>query len=258
MSADLGKLVGDGVSLYQNCRSDPIGGSDPSGLWVSDAAGLAGDVVVLGIRGVRGGLESMVSEYASNMESDLDWAMDWTAGDDLYSRTSNEWVAESFNEGMTAGFEDGFDELKDKYDPFGLMPGQSGDGPAMALSLKMSGGGMMPGFIKGIMGGAVKITNYAKRNSLVTKMVEGWGQVTIRYNRRGFPEFGKYVKDRVFVRHSGNRGRDIDAANAKRLWKETPAGYTWHHHQNMREMLLVPYPIHKAFGHTGGHARMLK
>jgi hypothetical protein len=128
----------------------------------------------------------------------------------------------------------------------------------MAFSLKMSGGGTLPGFIKGIMGGSVKIINYSKRNSLVTKMVEGIGQVTIRYNRRGFPDFGKYVEKRAFIRASGDRRQDFARANEIRGFRKTPEGYTWHHHQNMREMQLIPTKIHDAFRHTGGHARMHK
>ncbi len=48
---------------------------------------------MIGMRGVRGGLENMTAEYAANMEDDLDWAMDWSRPDNDYSRLSNTWVA---------------------------------------------------------------------------------------------------------------------------------------------------------------------
>ena len=32
----------------------------------------------------------------------------------------------------------------------------------------------------------------------------------------------------------------------------TPAGYTWHHDESMRRLLLIPQDLHRAVRHTGG------
>jgi hypothetical protein len=130
MSADLGKLVGDGVSLYQYCRSDPIGRRDPTGLF--GPTDILSNAIMFGVRGVRGGLESMLDQYAANMEDDFDWAMDWSQPDDAYSRLNSDWVAASFEDGMMGGFEDAALAMLDDM-TFGLWPdgGQNGQ-PAMA------------------------------------------------------------------------------------------------------------------------------
>jgi hypothetical protein len=129
LSADLSEIVNDGVGLYQYCRSNPLGGSDPSGLWLNMLTQLGADAVVAGLRGVRGGLESMTFQYAQNLEDDIDWAMDWSQPDDWNSRMSSKWVYESFEEGMSGGFRDGINEAISNM-TFGLWP--TDDGPAMA------------------------------------------------------------------------------------------------------------------------------
>ena len=55
-------------------------------------------------------------------------------------------------------------------------------------------------------------------------------------------------------RFSGNRTADAAAANAKAGLTETPKGMSWHHHEDLHTMQLVPQSIHSAIGHTGGHA----
>jgi len=45
---------------------------------------------------------------------------------------------------------------------------------------------------------------------------------------------------------------DIAAANRAAGHSRTPAGYTWHHHQQSGRMQLVERNIHAQTGHTGG------
>lgn len=51
---------------------------------------------------------------------------------------------------------------------------------------------------------------------------------------------------------TGNPKTDFDAANQAAGLTETPAGYTWHHHQDIGRMQLVPSDLHAKTGHTGG------
>jgi hypothetical protein len=87
----------------------------------------------------------------------------------------------------------------------------------------------------------------------------GW---QVRYNRRGFPDFRPYRytgtggKHTVRIQLTGSRGQDFKAANKKAGFGDsadaTPAGYTWHHHEDMGKMILVQSPVHRGFAHNGG------
>ncbi|MBL0870875.1 MAG: hypothetical protein IBJ18_09900 [Phycisphaerales bacterium] len=131
-------MYGDGHNLYQYLGSNPWHRFDELGLsW----AEIAGDAVVAGIRGIRGGLAEMTSQYGANMEADVDWAMDWSQSDNIHSRRSSDWVSESFDLGMTRGFSEAFDDLT--YGLFGLSDVAEGEsGPTMA-------GGRLPLIRKG-------------------------------------------------------------------------------------------------------------
>jgi hypothetical protein len=45
---------------------------------------------------------------------------------------------------------------------------------------------------------------------------------------------------------------DQAAANLKAGFKETPAGYTWHHNEDLGLMQLVKEDVHSEFWHSGG------
>jgi len=124
-------LYGDGASLYGYLGGSPQGRRDELGLRFG--ADLLGEAVLFGVRGLRGGLEGMLSQYSANMENDLDWAMDWSQGDDWHSRRNNDWVQETFNQGMMQGFREAFDDLS-----YGVFDASGGDdhGPAMASQWK--------------------------------------------------------------------------------------------------------------------------
>lgn len=42
------------------------------------------------------------------------------------------------------------------------------------------------------------------------------------------------------------------------VYSSTPAGYTWHHVEDGRTMLLVPSDLHSAVRHTGGASLIRK
>jgi hypothetical protein len=45
---------------------------------------------------------------------------------------------------------------------------------------------------------------------------------------------------------------DFTRANKAAGFRKTPPGYTWHHVEDGKTMLLVPTDIHESFPHTGG------
>jgi hypothetical protein len=76
----------------------------------------------------------------------------------------------------------------------------------------------------------------------------------VPFDADGYPNFSAVATRSVEITQSGNRAADFAAANSSAGLAETPKGFTWHHHQNGTTMQLVPTPIHRATGHTGGVA----
>ncbi|MYL45248.1 hypothetical protein GLV94_06295 [Virgibacillus halodenitrificans] len=90
---------------------------------------------------------------------------------------------------------------------------------------------------------------------------------SVRYPN-GYPDFTEYAHPTVkpveieFARPT-NRPLDYKSANIKAglnrdtdppvaLLNEAPEGYTWHHHQDGKTMILVDKKIHREFTHAGG------
>lgn len=83
--------------------------------------------------------------------------------------------------------------------------------------------------------------------------------VSVTYNKDGYPDFSPYAKETVTINPmKGDHYYDFKAANEQigLSGAKAPSGYTWHHHQDGRTMLLVPNGIHNApmggFSHAGG------
>jgi len=79
----------------------------------------------------------------------------------------------------------------------------------------------------------------------------------VTFKRSGYPDFSPYSRLRVTDTRgalTGIIGRDSAFANAASGLKKTPAGFTWHHVEDGRTLLLVPSDLHKAVRHTGGAA----
>lgn len=88
----------------------------------------------------------------------------------------------------------------------------------------------------------------------------------------GYPDFTPYthpnVKSVKIDLHSPkNNPKDFENANiAAKLTKDTdppiidirkpPEGYTWHHHQDGKTMMLVDEDIHREFRHIGGQSKV--
>ncbi|WP_082363531.1 HNH endonuclease [Chondromyces crocatus] len=77
----------------------------------------------------------------------------------------------------------------------------------------------------------------------------------VPFDRNGYPDFSAFrhptIGD-VRIELSGSRSTDFARANTAAGVTETPAGYTWHHHQDRGLMQLVETNVHKYTGHSGG------
>jgi hypothetical protein len=87
---DIELRYADGPNLYQYLQSSPWLASDPMGLSLYD----------LVQQGAKGAIVGMVSQYASNQEYDVDWALDWALPDDWHSRADNSWIEMSMFMGV--------------------------------------------------------------------------------------------------------------------------------------------------------------
>jgi len=86
-----------------------------------------------------------------------------------------------------------------------------------------------------------------KRPELHEKYPEG-----VKFDADGYPDFSPYAKEAVEIDMEGNYTTDYDKAEEAAGLDRTTKGYTWHHHQDGKTMLLVPTDLHRNVGHTGG------
>ena len=109
-------------------------------------------------------------------------------------------------------------------------------------------------------------SDYVRRNA-AKKAGETHERSGVIFDEEGFPDFSDYLYEGVDkfgnpIKSDVNIGRlldkspqkHFDLANKKAGLKETPDGYTWHHHQDSGRMQLVRTSKHRATGHTGGAA----
>ena len=81
----------------------------------------------------------------------------------------------------------------------------------------------------------------------------------VKFTNDGFPDFSSYSKAKVKINGlKGNTSSDFTAANKAIGLKSTPSGYTWHHVEDGRTLMLVPTDLHQAVRHTGGAALIRK
>lgn len=74
----------------------------------------------------------------------------------------------------------------------------------------------------------------------------------VQFDAEGYPDFSSYATEIVEIDMKGNHTTDYQQANEAAGLDRTPEGFTWHHHQDGKTMLLVPSDIHSAVRHTGG------
>lgn len=84
----------------------------------------------------------------------------------------------------------------------------------------------------------------------------------LHFTSDGFPDFLPHAKRlpngkmSVQIKLTGDFAQDVKLANAAAGFKGAKRpGYTWHHHQDGKTMILVPTDLHNKVAHTGGQAR---
>jgi hypothetical protein len=92
------------------------------------------------------------------------------------------------------------------------------------------------------------------------RLPTAYRQQGVRFSEAGYPDFSPYAQTlpngqkSVQITYTGSRTGDFAAANTKAGYEKIPRGFTWHHHEDMKTMLLVPEDLHDAVKHTGGVA----
>ncbi|GAB3428613.1 HNH endonuclease signature motif containing protein [Flindersiella endophytica] len=82
----------------------------------------------------------------------------------------------------------------------------------------------------------------------------------VQFSYEAFPEFARYATAIVQLDEGFGPTRKADERRARRAWHDQTgevldeAGYTWHHHEDGRTLLLVPTDVHDATRHHGGWA----
>ena len=74
----------------------------------------------------------------------------------------------------------------------------------------------------------------------------------IPFDKSGYPDFSGVARADVTIGLTGSNAGDFRAANIAAGLKRTPENFTWHHHQDVGRMQLVPTDVHSKTGHTGG------
>ncbi len=116
-------------------------------------------------------------------------------------------------------------------------------------------------FSKGTRYDGVRIINkkfagqtYNLSGDLAKKYSKG-----VKFTKDGFPDFSPYSKAIVKIDGlKGNTSSDFTTANKALGIKTTPSGYTWHHVEDGRTLMLVPTELHQVVRHTGGAALLKK
>ncbi|MFN0132743.1 MAG: hypothetical protein ACKVW3_09480 [Phycisphaerales bacterium] len=139
---NLDELYADGLNLYGYARANPISGRDPLGLYdeedveedFSDTLAmmspLPGPSDILSSM-----LRAMTGDYAANLESDVDWALDWTRDDDDHSSGDNSWVALSLARGAYEAFDISLPFTDQTVNPLDLFAGKKRNGGPGSISL---------------------------------------------------------------------------------------------------------------------------
>ena len=95
---------------------------------------------------------------------------------------------------------------------------------------------------------------------------------SVYFKPNGYPDFTPYAKSVprrfclgavcvpykqkkfVIAGLNGNYPHDFHLANKAAGYDKTPSGFTWHHHEDGKTMILVPTDLHREVRHSGGAA----
>lgn len=78
----------------------------------------------------------------------------------------------------------------------------------------------------------------------------------VHFDLEGYPDFSPYSIAEVKPDGLTGEASDFTKANEAAGLPEKPEGYTWHHHQDGKTLLLIPTDLHGAVRHTGGASKL--
>jgi len=109
--------------------------------------------------------------------------------------------------------------------------------------------------------GVIKEVKNKDGSMTYTKKIGG-KEVSVTYSKEGYPDFSPYAHpdhpNPVKINMTGNNASDFAQANKAigLSGSKPPKGYTWHHMEDGKSMLLVRRDVHDCtlggFAHTGG------
>lgn len=113
-----------------------------------------------------------------------------------------------------------------------------------------------PDTVEKIAGHYPRNSKYAGKTFPIDKLpseIRGKYPDSVKFNEKGFPDFTPYaIKSVKLDNLQGNRSTDYSDANKAAGIQYTTKGYTWHHVEDGKTMVLIPTDIHNAVRHTGG------
>lgn len=99
---------------------------------------------------------------------------------------------------------------------------------------------------------ASKYPNGVPFNSAGYPIFDDYAEITVKFE---YPSIEARAAGKCLI---GNCDSDFALANKAAGLKQLPAGYTWHHHEDMMTMQLVPQDLHSSFfggvSHAGGES----
>ena len=114
------------------------------------------------------------------------------------------------------------------------------------------------GFVELMPGGQIRYTKMINDKTVLS--VTNGRAVTVNY-KNGLPDFAPFMKHPSGVKSlqievTGNPRLDNITANKAAghpEWRQkAPEGWTWHHHEDTKTMMLIPEKINNDFYHLGG------
>ncbi|MEQ8843449.1 MAG: HNH endonuclease, partial [Phycisphaerales bacterium] len=229
-------LFRDGTNVYAYAVASPTQHRDPSGLYI-------GTVMPGPSEFITGTLEGLVNAYAANLEWDVEWATDWSMGDDFHSRTDNSWMYAAMGSGIHGAFDIGIPGTDLSINPLDLMGG------FYQKTKRFNLGGRS---LRALFSHRIHVPEF-------NTYVLAFKHPSVSFNILKFPK--KHSK--LTVRGVGRPGeigdtrrtQEITAANARfgkdadYKWEaEFGRAHTWHHDMASGRLQLIPTDLHTAAG----------
>ena len=216
---------------YAYVHGDPIQGVDPTGEFMGLVLGLGVQMMLPGPGDfVMSGLESLVKAYVSNLEWDMEWALDMSLPDSWGSRLDDSWVYSALGQGMHDAF--------NVHTPFGSfnpldMFGGAADSFA-AKGLLGPSGGVSRAFFRG---------GHAAKHSLTT--VIQYGQDAASPVKR-FSATVSYFFHSKLGQHIVRFPEYVKAAKVKIRPTVPPGGRAWENLSDIEQGMMSKSDIFAA------------